>query len=232
MAMATVRQLRSVPRNGETKPIVSANSRIYEQIRQRICDNYFSAGMKLNHQDIAELLGVSRTPVREALERLYQEGLITHVPNRGFFVAQIDADEARQLFELREGLEVCALQLTIERGVRIDLANMRKINRQYRLAVQGSHSRQRMGLDREFHMALAAHSENAHLLKTLDGIFERIMLKLRVEGYASLPSKAYQEHLAILQAISDRDLPTASGLLSTHIRAGFHRLLGHLSRVE
>jgi len=216
---------KAASESGET---VSVNSRIYNLVKERICSNRFSAGSKLNHQVLAEMFNVSRTPIREALERLYQEGFIIHHPNRGFFVAQIDEDEARQLFELREGLELHAFRMSVERGRKFDLRRMKAINKDYRLAVQGSHSQQRMSLDRDFHVALAAHCQNSFLLKALEGIFERIMLKLRVESYPTLPSKAYDEHVEILQAIADGQFTTVSSLLSVHIRTGFDRLLGQI----
>jgi GntR family transcriptional regulator, rspAB operon transcriptional repressor len=212
----------------DASEIVSVNSRIYNLVKERICSNRFKAGTKLNHQELAELFNVSRTPIREALERLYQEGFITHYPNRGFFVAQIDEEEARQLFELREGLELHAFRISVEHGGKFDLRRMRAINVDYHAAVKGPQVHRRMSLDRDFHLALAAHCRNGFLLKSLEGIFERIMLKLRVDSYPTLPSKAYGEHVQLLQAIAAKDFPSASALLSTHIRAGFDRLLGQL----
>jgi len=208
--------------------IVSMNSRVYDMVKERILSNQFGAGYKLNHQELAELFSVSRTPIREALERLYQEGFVIHIPNRGFFVAQIDEDEARQLFELREGLELHALQLSLRRGAKFDLRKSRMINKEYRLAVQGNHAKRRMSLDRDFHLSLAAHSGNEHLLRSLNGIFERIMFKLRVDSYPSLPSVAYREHVDILQALTAEDFSRASDLLAMHIRAGFGRILGQI----
>lgn len=208
--------------------IISMNSRVYDLVKERILSNQFGAGYKLNHQDLAEMFNVSRTPIREALERLYQEGFIVHYPNRGFFVAQIDQEEARQLFELREGLELHALRLASRHGVKFDLREARAINKEYRLAVQGNHVMHRMSLDRDFHLALASHCQNEHLLRSLRGIFERIMVKLRVDSYPTTPSVAYREHVDILQSLSVGNFPEASDLLAAHIRAGFERLLGLL----
>jgi DNA-binding GntR family transcriptional regulator len=215
-------------RRSAANDIVSVNSRIYDLVKERILSNQFSTGYKLNHQELAELFNVSRTPIREALERLYQEGFVTHYPNRGFFVAQIDEEEARQLFEMREALELHALRMCVERGGKFDLRKARAINKDYLLAVQGNHSKYRMSLDRDFHLALAGHGGNDYLLKSLDGIFQRIMFKLRVDNYPTLPSAAYREHVEILQALARRDFAGAEALLSSHIRAGFGRALGQI----
>ena len=207
---------------------ISVNTRIYELVKERILANRFSAGYKLNHQELAELFNVSRTPIREALERLYQEGFVAHYPNRGFFVAQIDENEARELFEVREGLESHALRVCFERDQKYDLRRTRQINKEYRVALKSDHSRHRMSLDRDFHLSLAAHTGNDYLLRSLESIFDRIMLKFRVETYPGHSSRAHHEHEEILQAISKGDAKKAESLLSVHIRKGFDRLRDQL----
>src|ERR1700722_3221496 len=72
----------------------SRNEATYIEIKRLILSDHFGGGNKLVHEDLAEQLHVSRTPVREALERLYQEGFVTRLPRRGFYVARITRDEA------------------------------------------------------------------------------------------------------------------------------------------
>jgi DNA-binding GntR family transcriptional regulator len=88
-----------------------------EKIKDAILANRLRPGTKLTYIALAESLGVSRTPVRESLERLYQEGYVTRIVNRGFFVAEIDAHELRDLYQTREALEVYALRRVIEGGL-------------------------------------------------------------------------------------------------------------------
>ena len=88
---------------------------VYGSIKQMILTNQFRPGYKLTHQHIADLLNVSRTPVRQALERLYQESYVIRIPARGFFVAEIDSHEARDLYDVRMALETFALRLAMSR---------------------------------------------------------------------------------------------------------------------
>src|SRR3970282_2141339 len=80
-----------------------------------ILANQFRPGHKLTHQHLADLLTVSRTPVRQALERLYQEGYVIRIPDRGFFVAEMDSHGARDLYDMRIALETSALRLAMSR---------------------------------------------------------------------------------------------------------------------
>lgn len=212
----------------EAKP-VSVNTHIYDQIKAHILSNHFRPGNKLVHQDLAEMFKVSRTPIREALERLYQECFVVHYPRRGFYVAEIDAEEARQLFGVREALEMYAFRLSVENGVKFDLAKLKRINKNYQNAVEESHTKNRMVLDREFHIELAAHCDNACLIKDLERIFERIIMKLRGDSYLIFRGiEAHKEHLELLRVTSRKEYGKAEQLLSAHIRAGLARLLEQL----
>src|SRR5437868_2942248 len=105
---------------------------VYQSIKESILGNRLRPGNKLTHQGLAESLGVSRTPVRESLERLYQEGYVTHIPNRGFFVAEIDAQEVRQLYQTREALETYGLMLVFRTGMQsAAMKRLKAINASY-----------------------------------------------------------------------------------------------------
>ena len=216
----------SIAASGTT---ASTNSRIYDLVKERILSNQFRPGTKLNHQDLAELFQVSRTPIREALERLYQEGFVVHYHNRGFYVAEIDGEEARELFDTREALEIHALRRSLERGVKFQISSLKKINKSYSTAVQVGQTKERMLLDRDFHLALASHCGNNHLVRSLEAIFERIILKLRVDGYLTHRGiEAHNEHLELLDAASEKNSRKMEKILSAHIQAGYDRLLEQL----
>jgi DNA-binding GntR family transcriptional regulator len=88
--------------------------RVYNQIKNLILCNEVMPGQKLHHQQLSERLGVSRTPVREALTRLVQEGYVAFLPNRGFTCKEIRMQEAEELYELREALEAFAVENAIK----------------------------------------------------------------------------------------------------------------------
>jgi DNA-binding GntR family transcriptional regulator len=207
----------------------SLNTKIYNAIKQRILSNRLRPGTKLVHEQLANELRVSRTPVREALERLYSEGYIVHILRRGFFVAEIDETEARELYELREALEVFALRKVFETTETWPMEHIRALNGQYRVAIDSLGTRDRMLTDRDFHLGLARLAGNGRVVDTLASIFDRVILKRRVEGY--LPTRgpeAYKEHIALIEALADHDAASSEAILRGHIRSAWGRLHEHL----
>src|ERR1700752_2125742 len=85
----------------------------YNEIKNLILSNEVLPGQKLHHQELSERLGVSRTPVREALTRLVQEGYVSLLPNRGFTCKEIRLQEAEELYDLREALEAFAVEQAV-----------------------------------------------------------------------------------------------------------------------
>jgi DNA-binding GntR family transcriptional regulator len=212
---------------------VIVNESVYEAIKRQILNNQLRPGHKLGHQELAESLGVSRTPIRESLERLYQEGFVIRVPNRGYYVAEISADEARELYETREALEVYELRRTLARGITPqDLAMLEEINERYRQLVGGELTRQRLLVDRDFHLALAGISGNQYLCKTLASIFERLILKRRVDGYHDTGATSYAEHLALLEGLKNGNVRQAERALSGHVIGAGRRLLRYVDSLH
>jgi DNA-binding GntR family transcriptional regulator len=206
------------------------NESVYEALKRQILNNQLRPGHKLGHQLLAESLGVSRTPIRESLERLYQEGFVVRVPNRGYYVAEIDAVEAQELYETREALETYELRRSLEKGLsKADLDRLEEINRRYKSLIGGALTRQRLLIDREFHLELAGMTGNRFLVRTLASIFDRLILKRRVDGYHDMGTEPYGEHVALLAQLRKGDVAGAEHALSSHIASARKRLLTYLS---
>jgi len=212
----------------------SVNATVYEALKTQITSNQLRPGRKLIHQELAERLNVSRTPVREALERLFQEGFVTRVPRRGFYVAEIDADEARELYELREALEIYALRRSMQRVIKpVDLRRLDSFNKNYRLLIQENTTRERMIVDRDWHLALASLAGNRALLRSLEAVFERLIMKIRTDGYRTVRGEeALNEHLEMMKALRMDNKTVAEHLLAEHIQGARMRLMGHLTELS
>ena len=202
----------------------------YQAIKKSILDNRLRPGYKLIHQSLAESLGVSRTPVRESLERLYQEGYVTRIANRGYFVAEIDVQVVRELYQTREALETFSLQLIFRGDIsQHSVAPLHTVNARYKALCTENLSRERLLVDREFHLTLAALSGNQYLCKTLAGIFDRLIHKRRVEGFHDQRGmEPYEDHVRILAAISENDERAAAELLRHHIGGACARFIQYL----
>lgn len=222
------------PSAAQGKGSARLNENVYEVIKAQILGNRLRPGHKLTHQGLAEMIGVSRTPIRESLERLYQEGFVTRIHNRGFFVAEIDADEAHDLYGTREALEVYQLGRTFEVGIPAEgLRKLVEVNKRYHSMVKQNLSRDRLMADREFHMTLAGMTGNQYLCRTLDAIFERVILKRRVDGLNDVKGiESHQDHIDLIDALRAKDQTRAQRILRNHIRGACERLLAQMKQLE
>lgn len=218
-----------VEENPELAP--SRNSETYRRLKRMILAGQLGPGRKLVHEELAEALNVSRTPVREALERLYQEGFVTRLPRRGFYVTGITRDEALALYGAREALEVFALETTLDRGPmeRGAISMLSAYAKRYEEFTTGQVLTERLLTDVLFHLKLAALSGNRYVVRLLAQTFERIALKRRHEGYRpDRPKKAGVEHAKFLGALSRHDKRAAVQTLRKHIHSARDALLTHL----
>ena len=212
----------------------SRNSQTYSSIKRMILFGQLGPGRKLVHEELADALKVSRTPVREALERLYQEGFVTRLPRRGFYVTGITRDEAYGLYGAREALELFALQVTLERGPlpRGALNTLAVYGKRYADLINTQMLTERVLADILFHLTLAEFSGNRYVVRLLAQTFERSALKRRQEGYRYDRSiLAVTEHTQLLDALAKHDKRAAMQTLRKHVQSARDALLSQLYEV-
>jgi DNA-binding GntR family transcriptional regulator len=214
----------------KTRAVENLSARVYNQIKNLILCNQIMPGQKLHHQQLSERLGVSRTPVREALTRLVQEGYVSFLPNRGFTCKEIRMQEAEELYELREALEAFAVEKAVAKLTDSALAQLREKMNAYGRDVQNRFSRERLVYDQDVHLQIAELTGNETLKNTLRHVFERIVLKRRTDGLYD-PARgvaAHQEHLRLLDAMERRVPAEAIAILRSHIQAGKKNVMADL----
>jgi len=214
----------------KTRAVENLSARVYNQIKNLILCNQIMPGQKLHHQQLSERLGVSRTPVREALTRLVQEGYVSFLPNRGFTCKEIRMQEAEELYELREALEAFAVEKAVAKLTDSALAQLREKMNAYGRDVQNRFSRERLVYDQDVHLQIAELTGNETLKNTLSHVFERIVLKRRTDGLYD-PARgvaAHQEHLRLLDAMERRVPAEAIAILRSHIQAGKKNVMADL----
>ena len=221
-------------KRSKTKPRVVENlsTRVYDEIKDLILCNEILPGQKLHHQQLSERLGVSRTPVREALTRLVQEGYVSFLPNRGFTCKEIRMQEAEELYELREALEAFTVEKAIANLTDSALRGLRAKINSYGRDVQNRFTRERLVYDQDVHLAIAELAGNETLKNTLSHVFERIVLKRRTDGLydSARGTAAHQEHLLLLEAMERRDPAEAVAILRKHIQAGKKNVMADLKQ--
>jgi len=217
-------------KKSKTHAVENLSARVYNQIKQLILCNEIMPGQKLHHQQLSERLGVSRTPVREALTRLVQEGYVSFLPNRGFTCKEIRLQEAEELYELRESLEAFAVEKAVEKLTDSSLEELRQRMELYGLDVQNRFTRERLVYDQDVHLQIAQIAGNETLKNTLSHVFERIVLKRRTDGIYD-PARgltAHQEHAELLDAMVRRDAQAAVAIVRGHIQAGKKNVIADL----
>jgi DNA-binding GntR family transcriptional regulator len=206
--------------------------RVYNQIKNLILCNEVMPGQKLHHQQLSERLGVSRTPVREALTRLVQEGYVAFLPNRGFTCKEIRMQEAEELYELREALEAFAVENAIKNLTDTALDQLRENMDLYGADVRNRFTKERLMYDQNVHLQIAQLAGNETLKNSLGHVFERIVLKRRTDGLydAARGVSAHQQHLELLRAMEQRNVTEAVTIVRAHIRKGKENVLADLKQ--
>lgn len=200
-----------------SKPI-KTGPRVYAEIRRMAMDYGFKPNERINEVELAARLNVSRSPIREALQRLVTEGLITFQTNRGFFCRGFDVEEVVNLSDVRIVLEERSVRLAIQRATDEDLAALVDWWAKTMARADAFSSAELTARDEEFHIRIARLSGNSELARMLEGINTRIhfVRKIEVEKHRRL-STTYTEHADIARAMVARDADRAAGLMHDHI---------------
>lgn len=167
----------------------------YTALRQLIIDMQLAPNSELDELALVRRLGVSRTPLREALAHLAAEGLVVQVPNRGAYVAPVEVSGLRQYFEALDFIQRGIYRLAAERADDATIAAMREAQANFEAAATGSATPALNAANRSFHGAIARASDNAHLRQA----YERLLIegsRIAYLCYSDLAAAALQEHLA------------------------------------
>jgi len=206
------------------KPTELLIDSVYIRLRDMILTNVLHAGQKLIDRELAEQLGVSRTPVREALGRLAMMGFVESRSRRGYYVRLYTADEVSDLYEFRKILEVNAAQLAAKNATS---EHMRKIDRILaELKSMDTKMANRaipVELDLEIHNLIAEASGNNELARAIKNLMHRVMCFMWVDwvdprsAQADTMAAAHHEHAELLTCIRERDAEGAGEKLGAHI---------------
>lgn len=189
---------------------------VYRTLKEMVILFKIRPEERVNESELAAALGVSRTPLREALHRLVAENMLTMVPNRGFYGRKLVRQEVFDLYELRNALEMAAIALALERASDEAIHALRDSWTGVMV-----HAPQRSTLelvleDEAFHVALAQLSGNQEMANSLEAINARIRF-FRWIDLEERRTELYDDHLVILQALLERDAPRCAELVREHI---------------
>jgi len=206
-----------VDRAAASAAVQSAAERVHARVRDAILSGEFEQGAVLSQVQLAKQLGVSRTPLREALRMLQVEGFIDAVPNRRVRVARFSIEGLEQLYAMRISIEGLALRLSVPHFTELELQRCKGYLEEMDRCVE---ARDVVGWDqphRAFHRALIAHA-GQHIRETADQLADRAdrYRRLYVTQGAGAWGHTATEHRAILAACAAGDAPLASAELARH----------------
>ncbi|RSN56471.1 GntR family transcriptional regulator [Amycolatopsis sp. WAC 04182] len=191
---------------------------VLEEIRRGILTTELKPGQPLVEAELAARLGVSKTPVREALKVLSNTGLVTFSPYKGASVCVVDAELAKSVYDVRMVLEPEAVRRSVERRSPDLLEDAAEALKEASAAISDKDQAALSLLNRRFHRALYSGCGNPLMVSILDDLRDRAAL-ISVVGWAANPSwrREWAEHKAVLAAAKKGDADGAAGLLRAHI---------------
>lgn len=195
----------------------TSTQRIVESITTAIVERRLMPGTKLAEQKIADIFKVSRTLVRQALNQLSRDKLVTLEPARGARVAEPSIDEARQVFEVRQMLEAAMIRRAATELSDVQLAELRSHLRDEQAAVQRTDVSGRTRLLADFHVVIATMLGNQVLAELLADLVTRSSLIALMYQSAHSAEHSLAEHVAIVDALSRRDAKAAARLMEEHL---------------
>jgi len=221
-------------RNGEAREEeLSQRDRAYLEIRRRILENELPAGSQMLETEVADLLQMSRTPVREALIRLHEEGLIEVRPRHGMRVRTVSPDDMAEIYDLLTALEATAAELAARRGLsKAEIAMFETAADDMDTALEAGDLRAWALADQRFHDHLVAMSGNKRLETVVATMCDQAhRVRMATLTLRPVPTDSNDDHRALIAAIRQNDADTAREIHHAHRRKSGEAIVGLLERL-
>lgn len=194
---------------------VTLSEQAYAYIVEALETGAMAPGTRLRETDLAKEIGLSRTPIREALNRLLSEGLVENDPKRGLIITELDQNMVGELYEMRRVLEGTAAALAARHATDVEIEVLRQIADRDK---DESDANQLAQNNRLFHQTLYQCAHNRYLLKTLQALQNAMLLLGRSTlAEAGRSTTARDEHHEIINALESRDPELARSVANRHI---------------
>jgi DNA-binding GntR family transcriptional regulator len=205
--------------------MAASEQKAYEAIRNAITAGDFGTGKHLRARELADLLGISRTPVREALRRLHAEGLVEFFENRGAFVTGWSTQDAEEVFDLRAVLESHAAAVAAEK---LGAAHIEKLAAWTdTMEAHASGSERDIAVvtyaNRDFHNLIVAATASRRLSAVIASVVEMALVSRTFSFYSPTDfARSIAHHRELIEAFKARDRVWAAAVMNSHIRAAYH----------
>ena len=186
---------------------------VYDHLKEKLINCEYAPGSMLNEARLTEELGVSRTPIRQALNCIEQEGFIRILPKKGIVVREISLNDVRQIFQVRIEIEPVALKMSGNFLLQEELVNYQKI-----FQGQDPDNQADFRTDREMHMYIINHCGNRYIIDMMRRVFEEnTRIIISTKQHILKFHDAREEHLGILNLLIEREFERAAQEMARHI---------------
>lgn len=213
---------------------------VYQMLRERIVEQRFAPGSKINVDEIAKQLDVSRTPVHEALTILANDGLVEVKPRRGTFVTSFTTRDYAETLDIRRALELLAAETVVVYATDAEIADLERLVQQMESAITGAAdaadaARIHDAMNLEFHSRFVKLSGNRRLIASYGDLRAHIKIArahVDATGWQDRVPVETQEHLRIIDALANRDVAALKTALDSHLRRSATSLIEDVKATE
>ena len=191
--------------------------RVYEAVKSMAVLYEIRPGDRINETELAKRLDVSRTPLREALNRLVIEGFVTSRANKGFFVRPLEAKEVFDLYQFRCAIEAAAVRIACEFATKDELDELERFALSSKEEKDDELAITYLRLDEEFHNRVARLSRNQEFIRAVENVNSRIHFVRWIDIQHGGRTQTQNEHLKIVRAMKKKDADRAARVITEHI---------------
>ncbi len=199
---------------------------VYNKLKNLIIDNKLQQGSPLSERKICEMIETSRTPVREALKRMHNEGFVDFTPEYGAFVSKVTYDQVIQVYDIREMLEALAVRSFTKTTNEVELKVLNEIFDSLESTTKNHNYSESLEIDLKFHHFIIDRCRNEMLQRLLKSIFEHTDRIIKLTHYSDeWALESIEAHRKILKAINSRDLDEVEIEMRQHVKQARERQL-------
>ena len=214
-------------------PTISLTRAVYEKIKELIQKLKLVPGQKLVYADLAEAIGVSKTPVINALARLESDGFVQYAKNTGYYVKEIKLEEVRAIFEARELMELANVDLILKNHTPQEVMRLEDIHQAHVSLSTDVYTDEKLKINHQFHLCLASMGHNPLMVKYVEDVYEQFDVRLKMNFNFLEPERVQevnQEHHDILDALKNKDKPRFKRALKKHLQAPARDIFRHIKK--
>ena len=217
-----------MPKDGKTK-----NLAVYEKLRQEIIKGTIKPGQKLVMASLAKTIGISETPIREAIRRLESDGYVTFTPHSGAVVTKIDDRELSEIYLIRISLEALATRLAVPCISQREIGWLKKKNEEMKAAVKKNNYESLARLNKQFHLRIYRAAPYPRLYKMISDLWDSFERWPSIFSFVpERAATAIQEHEQIIEALSAADVDRADRLVKEQKKKSLKALQNYMVQLN